>query len=157
MKWTTQLYELGQILAAMILGGLIGYERETANKPAGWRTYMLVGGATCLLVILGYQITPYFDQGPSHGNINADPIRIIQAIIIGISFLGAGTIIRRQEQRDEQQQVHGLTSSATILFATGVGIAVGLTQYVLAVSSTLLILLINRILGWVEDRFIEKD
>lgn len=75
------------------LGGLIGLEREIACKPAGLRTHMLVAGASTLFVILGDIIIHSFAQTTLFGVVQADPIRIMEAIITGISFLGAGTII----------------------------------------------------------------
>ena len=153
MDWEIQLVALGEILLAMLLGGLIGYERETAQKPAGLRTHMLVGGAAALLVALGNSIIASFDATVPMQNLNTDPIRVIEAIIVGISFLGAGTIFRR-ERRDE---VEGLTTAASILFTAGVGIAVALGEFVLAVGSTILVLIVMRVLGLLEIRLINKD
>ena len=148
MRWDMQLFALGEIVLAMFLGGMIGFEREAANKPAGLRTHMLVAGGAALLVALGNIIVLEFGQNIPTDNLRSDPIRIIQAIIVGISFLGAGTIFRR-EKGDE---IEGLTTSASILFTAGVGIAVALEQFLLAISSTVLLLLITRILGLVENR-----
>jgi putative Mg2+ transporter-C (MgtC) family protein len=151
MSWNLQLFVLAEIVLAMFLGGAIGFERESANKPAGLRTHMLVAGGAALLVALGNIIVLTFGQSIPTDNLRSDPIRIIQAIIVGISFLGAGTIFRR-EKGDE---IEGLTTSASILFTAGVGIAVALEQFILAISSTILLLLITRILGLVENRIWE--
>lgn len=153
MSWNMQLFALAEIMLAMFLGGLIGFERESANKPAGLRTHMLVAGGAALLIALGNIIVLSFGQNIPADNLRSDPIRIIQAIIVGISFLGAGTIFRR-EKGDE---IEGLTTSASILFTAGVGIAVALEQFILAVSSTILLLLITRILGAVENRIWDRD
>lgn len=151
MDWLAQLELLGHVALAGLLGGLIGAEREKANKPAGLRTHILVGSSAALLVQLGY-------LGISHagesGTIQADPIRIMQAIILGISFLGAGTIIR-----DRGARIEGLTTAATVLLTATIGMATALRQYVLAGGVTLLVLLVLVILSRVERRigFIAGD
>lgn len=131
-----QLQMLGYIVIAMILGGVIGFERENADKPAGLRTHMLVAGAAALLVSLGSALVESTDITPSL--IRTDPVRITEAIITGISFLGAGTIMRRKQEGD----VEGLTTAASLLFVAGIGIAVGTEQLVLAVGMTILGLLV---------------
>jgi len=127
-----QLALLGQIVLAMVLGGIIGFEREHADKPAGLRTHMFVAGAATLLVGLSDTVVTSSELPTSM--MRSDPIRIIEAIITGISFLGAGTILRRKEQGD----VEGLTTAASLLVVAGIGIAVGLAQFVLAIGMTIL-------------------
>lgn len=137
---TQQLWALLDVIIACILAGTIGYEREVHKKPAGFRTHMIVGGSSALLVgLAGASIRIY---RPEFGDIlDVDPIRIIQAIIIGISFIGAGTILKSRDEKD----VSFLTTSATILFSSGLGICVALHQYILAVGVTLLVVLINNV------------
>ncbi len=147
-----QLVVLAEIVLAMFLGGMIGLERELANKPAGLRTHMLVGGAATMLVVLGATIVAMFSENVSPDLLRSDPIRVIEAIIVGISFLGAGTIFRRRHG----EEIEGLTTAASILFTSGIGIAVGLSQFVLAIGAALLILATNRVLGLVEDRYIKN-
>ena len=89
-----QLQILGEIVLAMVLGGIIGFEREAADKPAGLRTHMLVAGSAAMLTGLGGVMVTQL--GIDQSVINADPIRIIEAVITGITFLGAGTIIRHR-------------------------------------------------------------
>ncbi len=140
-----------KVIFAMFLGGLMGLERELAQKPAGLRTHMLVAGASSLLVILGDVMIKHYG-GSSFGQvIRADPIRIMEAIITGISFLGAGTIIFRN--RDET--VEGLTTAASILFAAAIGIAVALQRYFLAGILTVIAIVILFGLGYIE-RFIRR-
>jgi putative Mg2+ transporter-C (MgtC) family protein len=129
-----QLQLLGEMLLAMILGGIIGYERETADKPAGLRTHMLVAGAATLLTGLGRVLVS--QSGIEEAFIQADPIRIVEAIITGVAFLGAGTILRRQGKN----QVEGLTTAASLLMAAAVGISVALQQFVLASGATVIVL-----------------
>ena len=139
-----------QILAyvglAMLLGAAIGLEREIEDKPAGLRTHMLVAGVAALLVSLGDVMVRHFDAGLGSELVRSDPVRVINAVITGVSFLGAGTIIRRSSTR----HVEGLTTAASILFAAAVGICVALSQLVLAVGVTVLVLITLRGLGFVE-------
>lgn len=138
--WLQQLVLVGQVAAAMLLGGLIGFERELAHKPAGFRTHMLVAGATALFAGLGIALTAHFARHFPVGSYRADPVRVMQAIVIGVSFLGAGTIFRR-----DGGQVEGLTTAATILLAAGVGLGCALDHYVVAIGVTLLALLVLRL------------
>jgi putative Mg2+ transporter-C (MgtC) family protein len=94
VQWTPQLVILLDVTVAMGLGGLIGIEREFANKPAGFRTHTLVAGAAALLVGLSDVLLERFSVEIYSGILRTDPIRIVEAIVTGISFLGAGTIFR---------------------------------------------------------------
>lgn len=131
-----QLQILGEVALAMLLGSIIGFNREMANKPAGLRTHMFVAGAAALMVSLGDVIVTH--SGIETSLINTDPIRILEAILTGISFLGAGTILRRREK----DQVEGLTTAASLLFAAAIGAGVALAQFILAIGVTLLALIV---------------
>ncbi|HEX8746766.1 MAG TPA: MgtC/SapB family protein [Pyrinomonadaceae bacterium] len=151
MDWTAQAQTVGEVALAMLLGGVIGVERELADKPAGFRTHMLVAGAAALLVGLGDALIHRFDASGMGDNLRSDPIRIVEAIITGISFLGAGTIFRRTDQKEH---VEGLTTAASILMSSAIGISVALRQFVMAVGVTLLALLTLRgfkfIQNWID-------
>jgi putative Mg2+ transporter-C (MgtC) family protein len=142
----SQLQIVGYVALAMILSAIIGFEREMADKPAGFRTHMLVGGAATLLVSLSSIIVNSFPINNSF--IQVDPIRVLEAIIAGVSFLGAGMIFRRSDQ----ETVEGLTTAASLLFVAGIGVSVAVGQFVLAISVTLLALLVLRGAGWLEKR-----
>ncbi|HEX8494598.1 MAG TPA: MgtC/SapB family protein [Pyrinomonadaceae bacterium] len=145
MDWISQLEIIGEVALAMLLGGMIGIEREMADKPAGFRTHMLVAGAAALLVGLGDALLHRFNIGANE-YLRSDPIRIVEAIVTGISFLGAGTIFRRERG----EQVEGLTTAASILLCSAIGIAVALRQFVLAAGTTVLALLTLRGLKFIE-------
>lgn len=142
---------IAKVIFAMFLGGLMGLERELAQKPAGLRTHMLVAGASSLLVVLGDFMITNYGSSPFGQVIQADPIRIMEAIITGISFLGAGTIIFKN--RDET--VEGLTTAASILFAASIGIAVALQRYLLGAILTIVAIVILFGLGYIEG-FIKR-
>ena len=147
-----QLQMLAYVGLAMFLGGLVGLDREAARKPAGLRTHMLVSGAAALLVLLGQVMVRSYDAKLA-SLLTSDPIRIIEAVITGVSFLGAGTIIRNHR---DGNQVEGLTTAASLLLAAAIGISVALSQFILAVGLTLLVLLVLRFLGYLAGRFSEQ-
>ena len=150
MEFDFQLGEIGKVVFAILMGGLIGLEREIAEKPAGLRTHMLVTGAATLLVILGDFMVERYGSSEFIQAIQADPIRIMEAIITGISFLGAGTIIFKSKK----ETVEGLTTAASILFAAGIGIAVALNQIYLATVITFLVIIILFAVGYIEGGII---
>lgn len=137
-----------EVALAMALGGLIGFEREVANRPAGFRTHMLVAGAAALLVALAFSLVELSLRTIDPGSVTADPIRIVQAIVIGVSFLGAGTIFRGRDSGE----VKGLTTAAALLMSSGIGIAVALRQFVLALGVTILVVVVLRLMGALERR-----
>jgi putative Mg2+ transporter-C (MgtC) family protein len=144
----SQLEVLVRVAIAMALGGAVGLEREISNKPAGFRTHMLVAGAAALFIGLADALALKFSAEVYANLLRIEPIRIVGAIITGISFLGAGTIFR-----DEGGAIEGLTTAASILFVSGIGIAVALNQLVLAVSVTVLVLFVLIAMRLVERLF----
>ena len=143
-----ELWILLRLLIAATLSGLIGYERESSGKQAGLRTHMLVAVGAALFVSFNELFTtaslPLAPPGPA-GNfrIQIEPLTTVEAVVTGISFLGAGTIF----VSGRQGRVKGLTTAASIWVTAAVGIAVGLERYVLATGSTLLILVILNVLS----------
>jgi putative Mg2+ transporter-C (MgtC) family protein len=146
--YQTQFEILAYVGLAMLLGAAIGFERELEDKPAGLRTHMLVAGAAALFVALGLVIVQRFSHDLDDGLVRSDPVRIIEAVVTGVSFLGAGTILRDRSQR----RVKGLTTAASLLFAAAVGGSVALKQFVLAVGVTVLVLVTLRGLGIFERK-----
>lgn len=146
--WEAQFILIGQIAFAMLLGGVIGWERELADKPAGFRTHMLIAGAAALFVGLAFLLTRDYQSALPNSSFRADPVRVLQAVVVGVSFLGAGTIFRGRGG----DKVGGLTSAATILLVTGVGMACALGHYVLAICVTVLTLIVLRVIVIVERR-----
>ena len=146
MEWLLQLNIIVQTAVAMLLGGLVGIEREMSDKAAGLRTHMLVAGASALLIRLSTLLLQYFDQVNNITTIRSDPIRIIQAIVLGISFLGAGTIIRR----GEQERIEGLTTAASIMISAAIGICVGIQKIGLALGIAILTVIVLNLLRFVE-------
>ena len=148
----SQLWILFDVFIASILAGLVGWEREFSQKPAGFRTHMIVGGISCLLVSLGSILVNSFDNYPFQEALRTDPLRIIEAIIVGVSFIGAGTILKSENE----ERVRYLTTAATILFSAGIGISVALKQYVLATGVVFLALLINLLMRYIDKQVRKK-
>jgi len=114
-----------KLILAVVLGGLVGWERERSHKPAGLRTHMLVClGATLVTVV-------------SINYFTADYARIISGIVTGVGFIGAGTIIAQGTKG-----IHGLTTAASLWSVAAIGISVGVGWYALAGIATVLIALI---------------
>lgn len=130
----------GKIALALLCGFVLGLEREFAQKPAGLRTYMLVAVAGALLTYLGIEVVAVFVELLPDTEVNSDPTRVIQAIVVGISFLGAGTIVKSRKEGE----VENLSTSARILVTAGIGITIMLEKYYLAAMVTLAALVINR-------------
>lgn len=136
------------VALAGLLGGLIGFEREFHDKPAGLRTHIFVAAGAALLMLLAEESLDFFVVQSRQGLVRADPIRVIQAIVVGISFLGAGTIVH-----DRGEKVEGLTTAASIFFTAGIGIAVAVGKTALAVQTTILSLAVLLVIGWIERRW----
>jgi putative Mg2+ transporter-C (MgtC) family protein len=142
---TAQLKIVLEVIIAMTLGAVVGYDREASDKPAGLRTHMLVAGAAALFVGLGTIIAELYTN-IAGSRIQTDPIRVFEAIITGISFLGAGTIIRHREN----DKVEGITTAASLLMTAAIGATIGLSQWFLGIVLTVLVLLVLRLIGKVK-------
>ena len=119
-----------RLIAACLLGGIIGYEREHVHRPAGFRTHILVCVGSALVMITSEYIYYKFSA-----RVNVDPARLGAQVISGIGFLGAGTIIK------EGVNVKGLTTAASLWAVSCVGIAVGIGFYSGALIATTIIFL----------------
>lgn len=133
MNWFCDFEIIFQLVLAVILGGLIGLEREYKRREAGLRTYSLVSLGSCLFALIGF----YGLQGLiEHPGVRLDPTRVIQAIAIGIGFIGGGLIVYRQFR------IEGLTTAAGLWIVAAIGIAIGARLYFPAVFVTFLTVLI---------------
>lgn len=117
-----------RLVLAGLLGGVLGYERESRGKAAGIRTHILVAMGAALFVLV-----------PALGGMAvADMSRVIQGVVTGVGFLGAGAIIKHRDEED----VQGLTTAAGIWMTAAIGVACGLGRESTAVLSTLLALVV---------------
>ncbi len=116
-----------RVIVAAILGGVMGLERVWHGRPAGLRTNMLISISSCLFTILSME-----GFGDS---VAGDPTRVASQIVVGVGFLGAGTMLH-----DHHNHVRGLTTASTIWLVAAVGMAAGTGMYSLAISVTLMAL-----------------
>jgi putative Mg2+ transporter-C (MgtC) family protein len=108
----------------MLFGAVVGVQRERSGKAAGVRTHMLVASGSALFVLAAMEF-----------GMDSDPLsRVIQGLITGIGFLGAGAILKLEEKR----QIEGLTTAAGIWMTAGIGLAIGLGRFGLALVSVVL-------------------
>jgi putative Mg2+ transporter-C (MgtC) family protein len=133
---------VSRLLTAMILGALVGAQRESIGKPAGLRTHMLVAMGAALFVL-----------APLEAGMELDGIsRVIQGIVTGIGFIGAGAILKLQEKRE----IEGLTTAAGIWMTAAIGIAAGLGRWGLALVSTVLTWITLSVIGKIETWMNQK-
>lgn len=131
-----------RILLAMIIGGVIGWERENSNRPAGLRTHMLVAIGAAVVMLMGeISLERYADI------TTMDPTRLGAQVISGIGFLGAGTIMR------EGLTVRGLTTAASLWAVACLGLAAGGGFYEAAIAGTIAIILTLTMFEYLENRF----
>ncbi len=133
---------ISQLLLATFLGALIGLEREYKGKGAGLQTYSLVALGACLLSVISFEL--------AKSEIGFDPSGVIQAVAIGIGFIGAGVIFR------QPSGTVGLTTAAGLWATAAIGIAVGTGLYFLAIFTALLALLILSGFGLLEEKIFKK-
>lgn len=125
-----------RLVLAALLGGVLGYERQQVGKAAGLRTHMLVSLGAALMIL-----------APSQAGIALDHMsRVVQGIVTGIGFLGAGAILKRSEQGE----IHGLTTAASIWTTAAVGVAAGMGRHGLAVLGVALAWVILKVLSRLE-------
>ena len=133
---------LVKLVISAVLGGIIGLQRERAERPAGFRTHVLVCLGSTLIMLISSEAFK--------GNSAVDPTRIAAQVVTGIGFLGAGTIIR------QGSIIKGLTTAASIWVVSAIGLAVGIGYYLGAVITTILVFLVLTIFKIVEERYLTK-
>lgn len=136
-----------RILLSAILGGLIGFERERRNQPAGLRTQMILAVGATLSMILSIDLAYQFAPGSPAG----DPARLAAQVVSGIGFLGAGAILHFGAN------VKGLTTATSLWTVAIIGLVVGAGHYLIAIATGLLIVLILDVVSRLERRFIQRE
>ena len=137
-----------QLFLSVFLGAIIGVEREFKRKEAGLQTHSLVALGSCFFTMISFKMVEVFSQ---NSEAVFDPIRVIQAVAIGIGFIGAGVIFR------QPSGTIGLTTSAGLWVAAAIGMAVGIKMYYLAIFATFLSLLVLFGFGLLEQKFFGRD
>lgn len=150
-EWVGQRDVLLQVVYAMALAGSVGVEREIKDRPAGFRTHMLVGGAAAFLVGTGNLIMEASMRQGSQAVV-VDPFRLVEAVIAGVSFIGAGTIFAQRGSAT----VIGITTAASLLMVAVVGVAVGFGYHLLALLVTVMTLAVLVLLAWIERLLVRR-
>ena len=135
-----------RLVAAMLIGAAIGLDREVRRRPAGMRTHSLVSLGAALLVVMVVRIPP-----GGHDPIDALS-RVIQGIVVGVGFLGGGTILKNEH---DKEVVHGLTTAATIWVTAALGAACGAGQWIAAIIAALLAILVVTV-GRAVERLVHR-
>jgi putative Mg2+ transporter-C (MgtC) family protein len=136
------MHVLIRMFAAVILGGIVGFQRERAGKPAGLRTHILVSLGTAIVVL-----------ACSGVGMNLDGLsRVIQGIVTGIGFVGAGSILKLNDEKD----IQGLTTAAGVWLTAAIGVSVGLGSLGVAILATIFTLIVLALAGVIESRDEQK-
>lgn len=148
---TPELDAVIAVIYAMALGGVIGLEREFKARPAGFRTHMLVAGAAAFLVsttqlLIGRLEAAAGAASSTQQILNVDPLRMIEAVVAGVSFIGAGCIFASRDG----DTVQGITTAASLLMVAAIGLCTGLGYTRLAALVTVVTLLVLVILKHLE-------
>jgi putative Mg2+ transporter-C (MgtC) family protein len=141
MPWQVALARLA---GALVLSGLVGLERESRRRPAGLRTHMLVGLAAALYCLVTLELLA--DASIYGDRIASDPLRLIEAVTSGVAFLAAGMIIT------SGGKVKGLTTGAGLWLVAAIGLSAGFGYWLLACATTILALIVVRLVKVVEDK-----
>ena len=135
-----------RLVVSVVLGGIIGFERQHRGKTAGLRTHILVCLGSCLVAILSLNL--YSDV---EGKTNADPARLAAQVVSGIGFLGAGAIMK------EGPMIKGLTTAASLWVVASVGLAAGVGAMVGAVATTVLVVVALEVLPKIDKLYASRS
>lgn len=141
---TTWWETMVRLIAATLLGGLVGWEREVQGKPAGFRTLMMVSVSACIFTLAATAFATQVGEPQ-------EAARIMAGIAGGVGFLGAGAIMQARGE------VLWLTTASALWAAAAIGMAVGLGMYLIAVAGGVLVYTILRWLALVEDRWLTRE
>lgn len=133
-----------RLSVAVLVGAAVGWDREKRNKPAGLRTHILISLAAALFTVITFEL--HAEVSRVSREINADPIRIIEAVTSGVAFLAAGAIIRGRGG------VQGLTTGANMWLAGALGVACGSGYYSIALIACVFAILVLVVLARLEDK-----
>ncbi|MGL5648387.1 MAG: MgtC/SapB family protein [Clostridium sp.] len=136
-----------RLMIAAILGGFVGYERETHSKQAGIKTHILVCiGAALIMLVSQYGFFAVLEE-----NVRVDPSRIAAQVVSGIGFLGGGIILK------DSGNIRGLSTAAGIWCVAGIGLAIGCGLYLISICTTILILIVFEVLTRISKNFYNKQ
>jgi putative Mg2+ transporter-C (MgtC) family protein len=134
-----------RLVAAAVLGGAVGLDREIRGRQAGFRTNILVCLGSALVMLVSIRFAAHSWPHPPGININVDPARIAYGVMTGVGFLGAGTIIHTKGA------IRGLTTAAALWCVAGIGLAAGFGAYLLAFMATVVVVVVLWLFDYIEN------
>lgn len=140
VSWQKLVIRIG---VALLVGGILGFDREAKRKAAGLRTYMLVSLGSAFFVLIPIQL------GAAYKSVDALS-RVMQGLIAGIGFIGGGVILHQSNEQNGTPVIKGLTSAAAIWVAAGLGTAAGCGLWELALMGAGISLFVLRVVKWLE-------
>jgi putative Mg2+ transporter-C (MgtC) family protein len=138
-----------RFLGAILFGGLIGFEREAKDRPAGLKTHILVSLAACVFAVVALESIHL--RGFEDETVRVDPLRVIEAVTAGVAFLAAGTIVL------SRGEIHGITTGASLWLAGAIGVSLGFGQWIIAFAAVIGGFLILLLVGKIEDKVKSSD
>jgi putative Mg2+ transporter-C (MgtC) family protein len=133
-----------RFVGAILLGGIIGFEREAKNRPAGLKTHIMVALAAAVFSIIS--IEAIHTAGMDSDSFKPDPLRVVEAVTAGVAFLAAGTIVL------SRGEIHGITTGASLWLAGAIGLCLGFGHWIIGFAAVLAGIAILFFVGFVEDR-----
>lgn len=133
-----------RFVGAILLGGIIGFEREAKNRPAGLKTHIMVALAAAVFSIIS--IEAIHTAGMDSDNLQPDPLRVIEAVTAGVAFLAAGTIVL------SRGEIHGITTGASLWLSGAVGLCLGFGHWIIGFAAVTAGIAILFVVGFVENR-----
>ncbi|MGV3548607.1 MgtC/SapB family protein [Rhizobium sp.] len=133
-----------RFVGAIILGAVIGFERESKNRPAGLKTHIMVALAAAVFAVVALE--SIYIRGLSDDNVQVDPLRVIEAVTAGVAFLAAGTIVL------SRGEIHGITTGTSLWLAGAAGVSLGFGQWIIGFGAVLAGIAILFCLGFAENR-----
>jgi putative Mg2+ transporter-C (MgtC) family protein len=133
-----------RFVGAILLGGIIGFEREAKNRPAGLKTHIMVALAAAVFSIIS--IEAIHTAALASDSFKPDPLRVIEAVTAGVAFLAAGTIVL------SRGEIHGITTGASLWLAGAIGLCLGFGHWVIGFAAVVAGITILFFVGFMEDR-----
>lgn len=133
-----------RFVGAILLGGIIGFEREAKNRPAGLKTHIMVALAAAVFAIIS--VEAIHTAGMDSENFKPDPLRVVEAVTAGVAFLAAGTIVL------SRGEIHGITTGASLWLAGAIGLCLGFGHWVIGFAAVIAGISILFLVGFMEKK-----
>lgn len=138
-----------RFVGAILLGGIIGFEREAKNRPAGLKTHILVALAAAVFAIIS--VESIHTAGMDSDKFRPDPLRVVEAVTAGVAFLAAGTIVL------SRGEIQGITTGASLWLAGAIGLCLGFGHWVIGFAAVTAGIVVLFFVGFMEDKLVAND